>query len=219
MPLKLNISNKGKSWKLEVESSVLEGKSIGDKIDGKLIKPELSGYQIQITGGTDFAGLPMSPKVEGIALKKVLLTKGWGMHKRPKGDKKRVSQPNGLRLRKTVRGKTISEKSMQINMNVIEEGKTSLAQIFPDQNKQPEPPQTEEKEVKREVAQPMETKEEQIAEEIAEEVKEEIEDKIPDSPETETEEEKEEAAEKIAEEVKEEMEEIAEEIAEDEKKE
>jgi len=150
MPLKLNISEKGRAWKLEIESSALEGKSIGEKIKGSEIKPELEGYEIEITGGTDFAGLPMSPEVEGISYKKVLLTKGWGMHKRPKGVKKKVSQPKGLRLRKTVRGKTISEKSMQINMKVIKEGKSPLAQIFPEQNKPKEAPEKKPKEKKSE---------------------------------------------------------------------
>ena len=46
MPLKLNISEKGKSWKLEVEPEVLSGKSIGDTFDGKLLKPELEGYEL-----------------------------------------------------------------------------------------------------------------------------------------------------------------------------
>lgn len=125
MPLKLNISEKGKAWKLEVEPDVLSGKSIGDKVHGKELKSELEGYEMEITGGSDFSGFPMSKTADGIGLKKVLLTKGWGMRKGKKG----------LRLRKTVRGKTISDKSLQINMKVVKEGKTHLDKIFPDQNK------------------------------------------------------------------------------------
>lgn len=144
MPLKLNISDKGKSWKLEVEVDILTGKSIGDVIPGKLLKPELEGYELEITGGTDFAGFPMSPDVEGIGMKGLLLTKGWGMWSKPKGDKKKQPRrQNGLRLRKTVRGRTISEKSMQINMKVTKEGSKKLAEVFPDQNKAPEPPAQE----------------------------------------------------------------------------
>ena len=151
MPLKLNISEKGKAWKLEVEPVVLEGKSIGDKFSGKILRPELDGYEIEITGGTDFAGFPMQEKAEGIGLKRVLLTKGWGLHRKPKGLKKKRSKiQKGLRLRKTVRGKTISEKSMQINMSVLKEGKAPLAQIFPDQNKPKEAPQKKSKEKKSE---------------------------------------------------------------------
>jgi len=140
MALKLNISEKEKSWKIEVEPEVLSGKSIGDKVQGKQIKPELDGYELEITGGTDFAGFPMSKDVEGIGMKKVLLTKGWGLHKKPKGLKKK--QPGftgGLRLRKTVRGRMISEKTIQVNIQVIKAGPKGLAEIFPDQNKAPEP--------------------------------------------------------------------------------
>lgn len=135
MPHKLNISDKGKSWKIEIEDSVLAGKSVGDKFDGKEIKPELAGYELEITGGSDLAGFPLSKEIEGVALKKVLLSKGWGMHKRPKGIRKRISQPRGLRKRKTVRGKTISEKTTQINIRVLKHGEHSLAKMFPDQNK------------------------------------------------------------------------------------
>jgi len=139
MPQKINISIKGKSWKLELEPSILDGKSIGDKIDGKIVMPELEGYELEITGGSDLSGLPLSKDVEGIGLKGLLLTKGWGMHKRPKGERKRVPQSKGLRLRKTVRGRTISDKVIQINLVVAKEGSKKLEEIFPDQNKAPEP--------------------------------------------------------------------------------
>lgn len=118
------------------------GKSIGDKISGKTLKPELEGYELEITGGTDFAGFPMSPEVEGIGMKRILLTKGWGLWSKPKGDKKKQPRlQKGLRLRKTVRGKTISEKIIQVNLKVTKEGSKKLPEIFPDQNKAPEPEQ------------------------------------------------------------------------------
>jgi small subunit ribosomal protein S6e len=140
MPLKLNISEKGKSWKIEVEPEVLSGKSIGEKFDGKILKPELEGYELEITGGTDFAGFPMRPGVEGIGLKRVLFTKGWGFTTKPKGESKKNPRfQKGLRMRKTVRGQTISDKSLQINIKVLKPGKTPLATVFPDQNKAPEP--------------------------------------------------------------------------------
>jgi len=136
MTLKLNVSNKGKAWKVEVETSTLAGKSVGDKINGKDIKPELGDYELEITGGSDFAGFPLLKTAEGIGLKRVLLTKGWGLHKKPKGLKKKQPRFNkGLRLRKTVRGKTIAETTIQVNLNVIKEGKKPLAELFPDQNK------------------------------------------------------------------------------------
>ena len=66
MVLKLNISNKGKAWKIELDVETLAGKSVGDKIQGKEIKPELEGYELEITGGSDFAGFPMYKETEGI---------------------------------------------------------------------------------------------------------------------------------------------------------
>ena len=79
MPFKLNMSDNGKAWKLETESEVPVGKSLGEKIDGKEIKSELDGYEFEITGASDIAGFPHSKDVEGLGLKKVLLKKGWGM--------------------------------------------------------------------------------------------------------------------------------------------
>jgi small subunit ribosomal protein S6e len=126
MVLKLNISDKGKAWKLEFEhGEALSGKNVGDKINGKELKHELEGYELEITGGSDIAGFPLSKDVEGIGLKGVLLTKGWGMHDTRKG----------VRLRKTVRGKTISETSVQINMRIIKHGHKKLEEIFPEQVK------------------------------------------------------------------------------------
>jgi small subunit ribosomal protein S6e len=135
MPLKLNISNKEKAWKIEIPNDILIGKSIGDKISGKTIKPEFEGYELEITGGSDFSGFPMDGDTEGIGLKKVLLKKGWGMWTKPKGLKKKKPRARpGLRLRKTVRGKTISEKTVQVNLKIIKEGHKKLTEIFPEQN-------------------------------------------------------------------------------------
>jgi len=120
MPLKINISDRGKAYKVELEGDVIFSKILGDKIDGKDIKPELEGYELEITGGSDIAGFPMKKDVEGIGLRRVMLTKGWGMH-----DKKK-----GIRLRKTVRGNTISEKTVQVNMIVVKEGGKKLDEIF-----------------------------------------------------------------------------------------
>jgi len=140
MTLKLNISNKGKAWKIELEPAALSGKSIGDKIPGKDVKEDLEGYELEITGGSDLSGLPMDKNVEGIGLKRVLRTKGFGLWSKPRGEKKKQPRMNkGLRLRKTARGKTISEKTIQVNINVIKEGTKKLEEIFPDQNKTPEP--------------------------------------------------------------------------------
>ncbi len=125
MPLKLNISENGRAWRLEIEGESLAGKSLGDSIDGKELKPDFEGYDFIISGGSDLAGFPMSHSVEGLGLKTMLLKKGWGMR-----DNRR-----GVRLRKTVRGKIISSSTSLINLKVVKSGKKPMAEIFPEQNK------------------------------------------------------------------------------------
>ena len=130
MPIKVNISDeKGKTWKLDVEPDTLSGKSIADEIDGSSISADLAGYKLKLTGGSDISGFPMTENVEGIGLKRLLLKKGWGM---------RDNRP-GVRVRKTVRGKTVTEQTSQINMKVTKAGLKPLADVFPDQNKAAEP--------------------------------------------------------------------------------
>jgi len=132
MPFKINISDKtGKTYKLELELENLIGKELNDKIPGKEILPDLNGYELEITGASDKSGFTAMKNVEGIGLKKVLLTYGKGMHKKSKGDKKkRKRPPKGLRLRRTVHGKVISSAISQINMKVLKEGSKKLAEIF-----------------------------------------------------------------------------------------
>jgi len=125
MAFKFVIGHKGKAWKVEKDADFIIGKTIGDKIEGKELGNDLDEYEFEITGGSDIAGFPLSKDVEGIGLKRVLLIRGWGMHDKRKG----------VRLRKTVRGKVISDKSVQINMKVVKEGKKKLEEIFNEQNK------------------------------------------------------------------------------------
>ncbi len=136
MAFKINISEKtGKTYKLETESEAFLEKSIRDKIEGREISSDLAGYIFEITGASDNAGFPAFEEVEGIGLGKLLLGYGKGMHKKPRGVKKKGSKPEGLRLRKTVRGKIISPAIIQINLKVLKEGSKKLSEIFPEQNK------------------------------------------------------------------------------------
>lgn len=137
MAFKINISEKGgKTYHVEVETEYFVDKSLGEKAEGKEFYPALEGYEFKITGASDKAGLPALEQVEGIALKRVLLGYGKGMHMRPKGvSKKPNKKPAGLRLRKTIRGKVISPSISQINLSVLKHGAKALAEVFPDQNK------------------------------------------------------------------------------------
>jgi small subunit ribosomal protein S6e len=138
MVFKINISEKdGKTYHLESEAEEISGKSLHDKINGNILNPELSGYEFEITGASDSAGFTALESVEGTNLKKVLLSYGKAMHKRPRREgKKKVSnfKPKGLRMRKTVRGKVISPAIVQINLKILKEGHKKLSEIFPEQN-------------------------------------------------------------------------------------
>jgi len=140
---KINISNKqGKTFKLETESPALVGKQLHDKINGKDVSPDLEGYEFELTGASDKSGFTAIKEVEGVGLKKVLLSYEKGMKKRPRKEgKKKLSNknPKGLRLRKTVRGKVISDAISQINLKTLTEGSKKLSEIFPEQNKIDEP--------------------------------------------------------------------------------
>ncbi|MBI5803086.1 30S ribosomal protein S6e [Candidatus Pacearchaeota archaeon] len=148
MAFKVNIAEKtGKTFHLEVENEEIVGKSISEKIDGKDISGDLSGYEFEVTGLSDKAGFPALKQVEGTSLKKVLLSYGVGMKKRSRkeGKKSRGNmKPKGLRLRKTVRGRFISPDIVQINLKVIKEGSKKLSGIFSEQNKPKEEAKTPE---------------------------------------------------------------------------
>jgi small subunit ribosomal protein S6e len=130
MAFKINVSHKGKTYKVETEDEKLVGHSIGDKIDGKEISLDLEGYEIAITGTSDKAGFAGLPNIDGPNLRRVLLGYGRGMHKKPKGEKKVNKKPKGLRLRKTVRGNEISSDTVQINAKVIKEGSKKFESLF-----------------------------------------------------------------------------------------
>ena len=112
MAFKINVSHKGKTIKFETENENLVDKAIGESIDGSDISPELEGYEVEITGTSDKAGFPGFGDLQGPALRKVLLIRGKGMW----------DQRKGVRLRKTVRGNSVSLDTVQINTKVIKQG-------------------------------------------------------------------------------------------------
>ena len=115
-----------KSWQIEKEVPSLVGLKIGEKFDGSLIG--LSGFTLQITGGSDKDGFPMRPDLTGTARKKVLLSKGPGFK----------SFREGMRKRKYVRGNLISVDIVQVNCKIVEgEGDvTTILGIQPKEKKE-----------------------------------------------------------------------------------
>ena len=122
MAFKINVSDKGKTYKTESDSEALIGRKIGEVISGSDVSEDLSGYELEITGTSDKAGFPGKKEVEGPALKKVLLTK--------KGPFFKKLAVRGLRRKKSVRGNQISEVTVQINMKVSKIGGKSLEEAF-----------------------------------------------------------------------------------------
>ena len=131
---------KRKAYKIEVDQTKaagLMGKVIGDKFNGDILG--LSGYEIQVTGGTDKDGFPMHPLVHGPGRKKVVLSHPPGFHPKLKGQRKR----------KMVRGNTISADIVQINCKILKVGAIPIDQIVKKEEKPKEekPPREEKKKV------------------------------------------------------------------------
>jgi len=119
MSFKINVSQNGKTYKLETESEIPVGKKIGESLNGSDIGPDLDGYELKITGTTDDAGFAGFKGLDGSGYHRQLLTYGPGMKDRRKG----------IRLRKMYRGEEISLKTSQINTIIEKEGKTSFANL------------------------------------------------------------------------------------------
>jgi len=94
MAFKINISEKsGKTYKIETEAENFIDKELKQKVKGEEISPDLEGYEFEITGASDKAGFTAMEEVQGIGLKKVLLTYGKGMKSRPRKEgKKKLSE-------------------------------------------------------------------------------------------------------------------------------
>ncbi|HIH31334.1 TPA: 30S ribosomal protein S6e [Candidatus Woesearchaeota archaeon] len=118
MDMKINIADKtGKTLKKEFkddQASVLYNKKIGDKINGELI--DMPGYEFEIAGGSDYCGFPMRKDVNGIMRKAILTTTSLGNKYKRKG----------MRLRRTVAGNTIYNRTSQVNLKVIKHGAEAL---------------------------------------------------------------------------------------------
>ena len=108
------------SYQKEIEQNQgqLLGKKIGDKIKGDAFG--LTGYELQITGGSDKDGFPMRSDVEGPGRKRILVTSGVGFHSNKKGERKR----------KSIRGNTISMSISQINTKVVTYGSKPIEKLI-----------------------------------------------------------------------------------------
>lgn len=103
---KITISDvKGKSITKELkdnDANSLLGLQLGNETNASIVG--LNG-KLKITGGSDKSGVPMRNDIHGSARKYILLSKGVGLQ----------AAEIGQRVRKLMRGNTISEEIYQIN--------------------------------------------------------------------------------------------------------
>jgi small subunit ribosomal protein S6e len=94
------------------------GREIGDEVEGGAVG--LSGYAVEVTGGSDNAGRPMREDVRGSELKSVLLEGGTGYDPNREGERKRV----------TVRGREVSDDTRQINAKIVGRGGRPVEELL-----------------------------------------------------------------------------------------
>jgi small subunit ribosomal protein S6e len=96
----------------------LIGKNIGDTISGDIAG--LAGYTLKLTGGTDKDGFAMRGDLPGNMRRKIMVAGGVGYK----------SRVEGVRKRKSMRGREISSDIAQINTVIAEYGQKPLSEIF-----------------------------------------------------------------------------------------
>jgi len=147
----VNDTKKGKSHNVQVSghhANSLIGKKIGDEVDGIFVS--LPGYKLQITGGTDKDGFTMRTDLTGIGRRKLLLSNGLGFN----------AKERGIRRKKSIRGNTINNDVVQINMKVTKYSSRPIDKLLTVEKKADEDKKEEKIEKKEEKAEKEEGKQE-----------------------------------------------------------
>ena len=101
----------------EESARVIFGKKIGEVFEGSVLGiAGLDDYVFKITGGSDSSGFPMRKDIDGVSKKKILSKKSLGLR----------LQRKGLRIKKTVAGNAVHEKTAQLNVIIEKAGKVPL---------------------------------------------------------------------------------------------
>ena len=108
----------GDSYQVEADSASFIGRSIGEEVDGDSVG--LSGYTLEITGGSDDTGRPMRRDVEGSGIEEILVRGGTGFNPTVDGERRRVS----------VRGGTVSDSVVQINTKIVDHGDEEVEELL-----------------------------------------------------------------------------------------
>lgn len=131
----VNDTKIGKSHQIQVSghhANSMIGKKIGDEVDGIFIS--LPGYKLIITGGTDKDGFPMRGNLPGMTRRRLLLSKSQGF--KPK--------ERGIRKKKSLKGNTINQSIVQINMKVVKFSSKPIEQLIKVEKKDEEEKKEEE---------------------------------------------------------------------------
>lgn len=113
------------------------GLKIGDTVKGEVIG--LTGYEFLITGGSDYAGVPMRKDVQGQGRARILIVKGVGVKRFTKKFRKNkvMRKYHGTKQRRTVAGNMIHAKTAQINMKIMAHGTTPLVSEGSEKKEEP----------------------------------------------------------------------------------
>ena len=125
----VNDTKNGTSHNIQVSghhANSLIGKKISDEVDGIFVS--LPGYKLQITGGTDKDGFPMRKDMPGTTRRRLLLSESLGFNPKDPGKRKK----------KAVRGNTINQDIVQINMKVIKHSSKPIADLVKVEKKEEE---------------------------------------------------------------------------------
>jgi len=117
----INDVKSGKSYQKPFPADEFIGKKLNEKINGNMVG--LDGYELVITGGSDDAGFPMRADIQGSLRKKALLSSGTGVKSVIEGHK-------GIRVKKSVRGNTVSNNTAQINVKITKYGSKSVEECL-----------------------------------------------------------------------------------------
>ena len=131
----VNDTKTGKSHNILVSghhANSLIGKKIHDEVDGIFVS--LPGYKLQITGGTDKNGFPMRSDLPGSSRRRLLLSFSNGFK----------PQEHGKRKKKSVRGNTINQDVVQVNMKITKYSSKPVEQLIALTKKKDEGEQKEE---------------------------------------------------------------------------
>ena len=144
----VNDTKNGKSHNVSISghhANSLIGKKIGDEVDGIFVS--LPGYKLTITGGTDKDGFAMRYDLPGMRRRRLLISESKGFKAREEG----------MRKKKSIRGNTINQDIVQINMKVIKYSSRPIENLIKSEEKSEEKAE-EKKEVKEKEQKPTENK-------------------------------------------------------------